>query len=112
MSNGEVLPLPDYDELPLTTLQHQIRALSAEDIQALIDHEQQHGNRTPVLELLRTRKEQLDNGAVPSGGDQWDGSGKPADTRHGSPVSRDSAAEPSGPLRHGVAGQTPHRDRP
>ncbi|WP_019813638.1 hypothetical protein [Saccharomonospora saliphila] len=112
MSTGDALPLPDYDELPITTLQHQIRALSADDIERLIDHEERHGNRTPVLELLRTRRQQLAEGAEPSGGDQWDGTGKPADTRHGSSASPDSAAPPSGPLRHGVAGHTPERDRP
>ncbi|WP_007025737.1 hypothetical protein [Saccharomonospora iraqiensis] len=112
MSTGEALPLPDYDELPIAKLQHQIRSLPAGDIDRLIEHEQRHGDRTPVLELLRTRRQQLDEGAEPSGGDQWDGTGKPADTRHGSPVSPDSTAPPGGPLRHGVAGNTPERDRP
>lgn len=112
MTSDSVLPLPDYDELPIAKLQHQIRALSAEDLQALMEHEQQHANRTPVKELLRTRQQELADGAQPSGGDQWDGSGKPADTPHGSPVSRDSAAGPGAPLRHGVAGQTADRDRP
>lgn len=112
MSTGETLPLPDYDELPFAKLRHQIRALSEEDIQRLIAHEHDHGNRTPVLELLRTRLQQLAEGAQPSGGNQWNGTGKPADTRHGSPVSGDSTAPPSAPLRHGVAGKTPDRDRP
>lgn len=112
MTSDSALPLPDYDELPVAKLKHQIRALSAEDIRTLIEHEQAHANRTPVLVLLRTRQQELAEGAEPSGGDQWDGSGKPADTPHGSPVSRDSAAKPSGPLRHGVAGQTPNRDKP
>jgi hypothetical protein len=112
MAAGGTLPLPDYDELPITRLRHQIRALSEEDIRTLIEHERRHGDRTPVLELLRTREQQLAAGAEPSGGDQWNGTGKPADTRHGSPLTPDSAASPGGPLRHGVAGNTPERDRP
>lgn len=112
MSGKETLPLPDYDELPFGKLEHQIRALPIGDIHILIEHEQQHGNRTPVLEPLRTRERQVEDGAEPSDGDQWDGTGRPADTRKGSPVSPDSAAKPTGPLRHGTAGQTPNRDKP
>lgn len=112
MAPDDQLPLPDYDELPINTLEHEIRALSAEDMQQLIDHEQRHGNRMPVLQLLRTRQEALANGAQPTGGEQGDELGRPGETRHGSQVSPDSAAKPAGPLRHGVAGQTPERDRP
>lgn len=112
MTDDKPLPLPDYDELPYAKLRHQIRALSAADIERLIEHEHQHGDRTPVLELLRTRVTELANGAEPSDGDQFDSTGKPSDTAHGSPVSPDGAAKPSGPLRHGVAGQTPDRDKP
>lgn len=113
MSNEPVLPLPDYDQLPLATLGQQIRALSGEQLQCLLGHETHHANRLPVLQLLRQRQrqQQLADGAEPSGGDQSQ-TGKPADSRHGSPVSPDAAAKPGGPLRHGVAGQTPERDRP
>ncbi|OLT45400.1 hypothetical protein BJF85_19230 [Saccharomonospora sp. CUA-673] len=112
MTSDSVLPLPDYDELPITALQHRIRSLPAEDLRTLLEHEEAHANRVPVLELLRARQQDLAEGAEPSGGDQQSASGKPADTRHGSAVSPDSAARPSGPLRHGVAEQTPGRDRP
>lgn len=113
MSNNETpLPLPDYDELRLTDLQHQIRSLNDEQLQVLIEHEQAHGNRTPVLELLRVRRQELAAGDTPAPGDQQQGSSRPADSPKGSPVSPDTAARPSGPLRHGVAGQTPRRDRP
>lgn len=112
MAADDQLPLPDYDELPINTLEHEIHALSTGEVQQLIDHEQRHGNRVPVLQLLRHRREQLAEGAQPSGGDQRRDIGKPGETRHGSPVSPDGSAKPSGPLRHGVAGQTPERDRP
>lgn len=106
------LPLPDYDETPLTSLSHQIRALEADEIRTLLEYERAHANRVPVIEVLSTRLEQLEQGAQPSGGDPRAKSAKPADTAHGSPVSGDGAAKPSGPLRHGVAGHTPERDRP
>lgn len=112
MNADKALPLPDYDQLPVAKLRHQIRALTLADLDELIEHEHRHANRTPVLELLRVRRQDLEQGAEPSGGNQWDGTGKPSDTRHGSPVSPDGAAHPSGPLRHGVAGNTPERDRP
>lgn len=106
------LPLPDYDELPIGSLRHEMRALEADELRTLLEHERAHGNRTPVIELLTSRLEELAEGAQPSQGNPREESAKPADSRHGSPVSPDSAAAPSGPLRHGVAGQTPDRDQP
>ncbi|SNR36007.1 hypothetical protein SAMN06265360_103180 [Haloechinothrix alba] len=106
------LPIPDFDELPLTSVQHQIRALERDELIELIEHEHAHADRTPVLELLRARLEQLDQGADTSGGDPAAHSERPADTRTGSPVSPDAAAGPSGPLRHGRVSRTPERDRP
>lgn len=113
MTRGEDrLPIPDFDELPLTSVQHQIRALERDDVHTLLEHEHAHGNRTPVLELLRTRLDQLAQGAETSGGDPAARSERPADTRAGSPVSPDAGAEKSGPLRHGRVSRTPERDRP
>ena len=112
MTDETPLPLPDYDELPLANLQHQVRSLDDEQLQRLVEHEQQHANRTPVLELLRVRRQELAEGDTPAPGNQQEGSSRPADSRKGSPVSPDSAAGPSGPLRHGVAGETPDRDKP
>lgn len=112
MAQHQQLPLPDYDELPFAELRHRIRSLEAADLRTLLEHEHEHADRVPVVELLTTRLEELEQGAQPSGGDQQATSGKPGDTRHGSPISQGGAAGPSGPLRHGVAGQTPDRDRP
>jgi hypothetical protein len=68
MSSTEDLPLPDFDHLPLPQLTSRVRTLDAAGVQALLDHEQAHGDRLPVLEVLRERLSQLQQGAQPSGG--------------------------------------------
>jgi len=112
VSTETPLPLPDYDELPFANLQHQVRSLTDDQLERLVTHERAHANRTPVLELLRVRRQELADGDVPAPGNQQEGSGRPADSDSGSPVSPAAAAGPGGPLRHGVAGQTPDRDKP
>ncbi|OXM71383.1 MULTISPECIES: hypothetical protein [Amycolatopsis] len=104
------LPLPEYDELPLASLQHRIRSLDEEQLDQLMSYELKHANRLPVLELMRVRKQQLHEGAEPSHGEHTE---IPEVSGHagGSPASRQTAAEPNTPLRHGVADQTPHRGR-
>ena len=111
MAHSDELPIPDYDQLPLTELRHRVRSLDASQLKTLFDHETAHGNRIPVLEVLHARSKEIHHGAEPSSGD-------PAKTprvsgaRGGSAVSEATAAEPSSPLRHGDAGQTPSRGKP
>jgi hypothetical protein len=62
------LPLPDYDHLPLASLTQRIRALDADGLSALVQYEQEHGNRLPVVQVLKTRLQELESGAEPSGG--------------------------------------------
>jgi len=104
------LPLPEYDDLPLASLHHRIRSLDTDQLDQLMHYELRHANRLPVLELFRVRKQQLDEGAEPSHGEHTE---IPEVTSHagGSPATRQTAAEPNTPLRHGVAEQTPHRGR-
>jgi hypothetical protein len=64
----EELPLPDYDHLPIGSLQHRIRTLDVDGLERLIVYEEAHAHRLPVLELLRHRLEELRAGATPSGG--------------------------------------------
>lgn len=104
------LPLADYDHMPEGNLAHRIRSLHSDELQQLIDYEREHGNRLPVLQMLEARQEDLAAGAEPSPGDQEGQPGGTPPTRHGSPVSPGGAGDPGQPLRHGVAGQTPHRD--
>ena len=63
------LPLPDYDQLPLTELRHRIRMLEEGQLRMLFEYETEHGNRIPVLELMHARLRELTHGAEPSSGD-------------------------------------------
>src|SRR3954465_13186405 len=99
------LPLPDYDQLPLNELRHRIRGLDEGQMRLLFEHEEAHGNRIPVLELLHARLRELRHGAEPSPGDPTSAPGAQK-TPHDSPVKESTAAEPGTPLRHGVASQT------
>jgi hypothetical protein len=105
------LPLPDYDQLPLGELRHRIRALDEPALRALFEHETQHGNRVPVLEVLHGRLRELTHGAEPSGGNPANAPGV-THTPAGSRVQESTAADAGTPLRHGVANQTPSRGRP
>jgi hypothetical protein len=111
MAHDEQLPLSDYDQLPLTDLRHRIRSLDENQLQTLFDHEEAHGNRIPVLEVLHARLKELHGGAEPSAGDPSKAPGVTG-TPGGSPVQESTAAEPNTPLRHGVAAQSPTRGRP
>ena len=62
------LPLPDYDHLPIGSLEGRIRSLDADALQQLLDYEQEHGNRLPVVQVLRTRIDAVKGGAPLSGG--------------------------------------------
>jgi hypothetical protein len=111
MAQHDELPIPDYDQLPLTELRHRIRGLEERPLRALFDHETEHGNRIPVLEILHARLKELHGGAEPSQGDPSKAPGV-TPTSAGSAVSESTAAEPNTPLRHGVANQTPSRGKP
>ena len=63
------LPLPDYDPLPLGSLEGRIRSLDADGVQALLDYERAHGNRLPAVNVLEQRLDQLRSGSQPTGGD-------------------------------------------
>jgi hypothetical protein len=68
MSPTDDLPLPDFDHLPLPQLTSRVRTLDAGGVEALLRHEEAHGDRLPVLEVLRERLAELEQGAQPSGG--------------------------------------------
>jgi hypothetical protein len=104
------LPIPDYDQLPITELRHRIRSLEEGPLRGLFEYETEHGNRIPVLELIHARLRELTHGAEPSPGDPAGAPGA-STTPGGSKVQETTAAEPGTPLRHGVASQTPSRGR-
>jgi hypothetical protein len=93
MAMADELPIPDYDQLPLTELRHRIRALEEGQLRSLFEHEEAHGNRIPVLELLHARIRELTHGAEPSSGDPANAPGV-THTSHGSSVTEATAAEP------------------
>lgn len=62
------LPLDDYDQLPIGSLEGRIRSLDAEQLQVLLAYERAHADRPAVLQLLEQRLGQLEEGAEPSDG--------------------------------------------
>ncbi|OBI76526.1 hypothetical protein [Mycobacterium sp. E740] len=105
------LPIADYDQLPITELRHRIRALDEPQLRAVFEHETEHGNRIPVLEVLNARLRELTHGAEPSPGDPSK-TPEVSGASGGSPVQESTAAQGTTPLRHGVAYQTPARGKP
>jgi len=57
------LPLPDYDHLPIGSLQSRIRSLGAEELTSLLAYEQSHGNRLPAVQVLKQRMSAVEDGA-------------------------------------------------
>jgi hypothetical protein len=62
------LPMPDFDHLPLATLQHRIRSPDLAGLERVAEYERRHGNRAPVLTIVEARLTELRNGAEPSPG--------------------------------------------
>lgn len=104
-TDRDALPLPDYDHLPTGSLASRIRALSADEVKALLAHEREHGDRAPVARVLEARLTELAEGAEPSGGDP--AAARPEARQHGagSAVSPATAAEPVHPPPHGTPDQ-------
>ncbi|MEV0362344.1 hypothetical protein [Nocardia fusca] len=110
-ASEEKLPLPDYDQLPIGSIEHRIRSLELDQVRRLLEHERATAHRPRVVEILTARIGQLESGAQPSGGD-------PSNAPPVTGVSGESRVDPSHspadntPLRHGVAEQTPARGKP
>ncbi|MDQ4102283.1 MAG: hypothetical protein M3186_00680, partial [Actinomycetota bacterium] len=112
VTNRTELAIPDYDHLPEGSLAHRIRSLPVDDLQRLLDYEQEHGNRLPVVHLLDQRIQALQSGnATPSPGDPGaEQPEHPPPPASGSPGNPATSPANNQPLRHGVAGQTPNRN--
>lgn len=85
-------PIVDYEGLPIGTLQHRVRSLDEDQMRTLIAYEESHADRTGVLEILKNRLWQLENGAEPSEGDQSFQPETPGPPRGGSPAGADTTA--------------------
>ncbi|MFG2132833.1 hypothetical protein ACGFNV_34250 [Streptomyces sp. NPDC048751] len=108
-SGRGALPLPDYDHLPIGSLESRVRSLTAGEVEELIAYEHQHADRRPVTTVLASRLEQLHAGAEPTSGDP--GALRPEQSRGrtGSPVSPATSSQPFSPPPHGTPDQ---RGRP
>jgi hypothetical protein len=101
MSTDE-LPLPDFDHLPLGDVASRIRSLDLAQVNSLIQFELAHAARVPVLQVLGSRREELEAGAVPSGGDpaSFDPQ-RPPPPAGGSPVTPQTAGPKINPPSQG-----------
>jgi hypothetical protein len=96
------IPVPDADHLPLGDLLHRIRALDADGVRRLLDHETSHARRPAVVQALRARAEELAAGATPSGGDPAAPSAAAAPPPASAPaVSPATSGPPQNPPSHG-----------
>lgn len=68
MTSRDQLLLPDYDHLPLGSLAARVRSLDAEQLAQVVAYEREHASRTPVLQILEVRLDELRGGAEPSDG--------------------------------------------
>ena len=104
MTDRSTLPIPDYDHLPLGSLESRIRTLDEPGLEALLVHESKHGDRLPVMNVLRQRLEALRAGAKPSGGDGAAGEMPEAQRRadHEPKASPATEGPPQNPPSQGV----------
>jgi hypothetical protein len=104
MNHRSALPIPDYDHLPLGSLESRIRTLDESGLEALLIHESEHGDRAPVVNVLRQRLDAVRAGAEPSGGDGGAGSmpeSQPT-AEPGEKASPATAGPPQNPPSQGV----------
>ena len=66
-TDRDTLPIPDYDHLPVGSLGTRIRSLDQSGVEKLLVYESRHGDRAPVMNVLRQRLKALQGGATPSG---------------------------------------------
>lgn len=108
------LPLADYDQLAVGTLEHRIRSLSEPDLERLLSYEHEHADRPAVVRLLTTRIGQLEAGATPSPGGAAHTVDEPRPGHGGSRVSPVTSPQPIHPPPHGTPDQPgqPKANRP
>ena len=96
------LPLPDFDHLPLGSLQGRIRSLDGDALEALLAYERAHGDRLPVTQVLERRLAAVRDGAELSSGSP--GAATPEVQQAPAPASKASPAQqgpPVNPPSHG-----------
>ncbi|WP_037570359.1 hypothetical protein [Phaeacidiphilus oryzae] len=103
--HSDDLPLPEYDQLSVSTIAQRIRPLGGEQLEELLTHEGDHAARPAVLEVLTARLHELESGAEPSPGGEDPAAGPPGRPAGGSPVSPSTARTPVHPPPHGNPAQ-------
>ena len=104
------LPIPDYDHLPVGSIESRIRTLGERGVRELYDHERAHANRPLVVKILQRRLVALDTGkAQPSGGSPLGvapeaASGAPGGSHaspqtQGPPINPPSQGDPTNPAQ-------------
>jgi len=88
------LPLPDYDHLPVGSLQSRIRSLDAAGVEAVLAYERAHGNRLPVVQVLESRLSALQDGAEPTSGSPLAAT---PEVQHAPPPASDASPQTQGP---------------
>lgn len=58
------LPLPNFDEMSLGDIQHKVRSLTRDEVEAVLTYEAGHAARVPVLEIVEARMRELEDGAA------------------------------------------------
>lgn len=100
-THGE-LPLPDYDHLPVGSLEQRIRTLDAHGVAQVLAYERAHAARLPAIQVLERRLEEVEAGAPTSGGapdaERPESSAGPSG---GSPVSPETQGPPIEQPAHG-----------
>lgn len=97
------LPVPDYDQLPLGSLQHRIRSLNAEELALVEAYERSHANRPAAITFIESRLHELRAGAHPSGGSPGAAHPETAPPPDGgSGISPETAGPPINPPSHGT----------
>jgi hypothetical protein len=99
------LPLRDYDHLPAGALTQRIRSLSADELVVLLQYESAHANRPAVIQAMRARLNELDEGAEPSGGSEQSGPDWPEGSAPPPPARPETTGPPSFPPPHGEPAQ-------
>ena len=105
------LPLRDYDHLPAGSLAHRIRSLSADELTVLLEYESAHAGRPAVVQVMRARLNELDEGTEPSGGTGQSGPDRPEAASSATPPGArpETTGPPSFPPPHGNPAQLAHQ---
>ncbi|GGZ01049.1 hypothetical protein [Streptomyces poonensis] len=105
MADRSTLPLPDYDQLPIGSVESRVRSLTAGEVEELLAYERRHADRLPAVQVLTARLEQLRAGAQPTSGDPTALRPEVGRGSGGSPVTPATSPQPHNPPPHGTPDQ-------